>query len=388
MGHHTSKSRQPLSATAKVLLFVGAALIGCYGWYTESTQKRPPLVAGSQWPTDPNTTLNSGSVGSSGTPTANPWGSPSPPPSPSDAVSVVSAPVPESEAPGTTPVERTPRSVPPGPRGPGDETSPPPPPKEVHDNAYREKLWASLPQPKAPVPDPLEPLSEPAIQNLRREILAEVRRKEGARSIERIRVTLGTPAKYFTCSDQYREFKNDPQKHSKQLYYLVGQHLLLADAMFAQQEQAVQLSGIGIANEVITVLAQTLKDGPLAARVADAYLIPHLDLAPLKMYAVLNQRFLMTYAIRAYSFGERWDMLERVCGHAIELYGENRNSTDALRITLAKALQKQRKWDKAIQVLNDIQDPSLTAIRNEQLPKYAKERNEYMASQKANPPQK
>ncbi len=262
------------------------------------------------------------------------------------------------------------------------------PVKEVHDNAYREKMWALLPQPKAPAPPMLEPLSEGAIQNLRREILAEVRRKAESRSIERIRVTLGTPAKYVMCGRQYRELKADDPQHVKQMYYLVGQHLLLADAMFVQSDPKVQLSGIGIANEVITVLAQTLKDGAMAARVADAYLIPHLDVAPLEMYAVLNRRFLLTYAIRAYSFGERYDRLEQVCGYAIQLYGDNRNSTDALRITLALALKKQNKWDEAILVLNDIQDPSLTSLRDDQLPQYVKERDAYLAAQKSNNPRK
>lgn len=301
-----------------------------------------------------------------------------------------------NEIPGAASVERTPRSVLSGPRGPGVAKSPltgplvaaPPPPKEVHDNAWREKLWASLPPPKAPTPPPLEPLSELAIQGLRREILSEVQKKSGARSIQRIHVTLGTPAKYVMCGRQYHEFMAAPQKHTKEMYYLVGQHLLLAEAMFAQQDPQVQLSGIGIANEVISVLAQTLNDGPLAARVADAYLIPHLDLAPLKMYAVLNRRFLMVYAIRAYSFGERYDMLERVCGHTIDLYGSDRNSTDAVRIPLAKALKKQNKWDAAILVLNDIQDPGLTGLRDEQLPKYAMERDAYLASLKTKDPQK
>lgn len=257
----------------------------------------------------------------------------------------------------------------------------------VHDNAYREKLWASLPPPLAPVPPQLVPLSELAVRNLRREILQEVQKKAGTRSIQRIHVTLGTPAKYLLCGRQYREFQADAQQHSKQIYYLVGQHVLLAEAMFAQADPKVQLSGIGIINEVITVLAQTLKDGPLAARVADAYLIPHLDVAPLEMYAVLNQRFLMTYAIRAYSFGERYDRLEQVCGYAISLYGDNRNSTDALRITLALALKKQNKWDAAIQVLHDIQDPSLTPLRDDQLPKYTQERDTYLASLKTTRPQ-
>ena len=84
--------------------------------------------------------------------------------------------------------------------------------------------------------------------------------------VERIRVTLGTPAKYVMCGRQYRELKADDPQHVKQMYYLVGQHLLLADAMFVQSDPKVQLSGIGIANEVITVLAQTLKDGAMAAR--------------------------------------------------------------------------------------------------------------------------
>jgi hypothetical protein len=367
MGHHTSKPRQPLNATTKVLLFGGAALIGFYGWYTESSQQRPQPVADARTQQTPGGNANdpAGAVNS------NPWGSPAPPPSPSDAVAVTPQPVPGIETPGTAPATATPA------------VEPVPAPKVVHDNAWREKLWASLPQPQAPTPPPLEPLSELAVRNLRREIAQEVLKKAGARSIQRIHVTLGTPAKYVMCGRQYREFLTAPRKHSKEIYYLVGQHLFLADAMFAQQDPQVQLSGIGIANEVISVLAQDMKDGPLAARVADAYLIPHLDLAPLKMYAVLNRRFLMIYAIRAYSFGERYDMLERVCGHAINLYGSDRNSTDALRITLAKALQKQHKWDAAIQVLNDIQDPGLTGLRDDQLPKYIQERDASLASQKS-----
>ncbi len=83
----------------------------------------------------------------------------------------------------------------------------------------------------------------------------------------------------------------------------------------------------------------------------------------------------------------RYDRLEQVCGYAISLYGDNRNSTDALRITLALALKKQNKWDAAIQVLHDIQDPSLTPLRDDQLPKYTQERDTYLASLKTTRPQ-
>ncbi len=72
MGHHTSNSKQPLSAMAKVLLFGGAALIGVYGWYTESAKNRPQPVVGAT--TDTNLS------GASGTLNSNPWDSPSPPP--------------------------------------------------------------------------------------------------------------------------------------------------------------------------------------------------------------------------------------------------------------------------------------------------------------------
>ncbi len=373
MGRHASQVKQPLSANAKVLIFAGVVGVGLYGWYSESAKNKPQLVADSHSTPNPGGNAHDQSAEALN---SNPWGSPAPPPSPSDAVVVTPLPASVVETPGASPAAAIP------------VVQPTTPPTVVHDNAWREKLWASLPQPKAPTPPPLEPLSELAVRNLRREIAKEVLKKSGARSIQRIHVTLGTPAKYVQCGDQYREYKSNPQQHSKELYYLVGQHLLLAEAMFSQDDEKVQLSGIGIANEVITILAQTLNDGPLAARVADAYLIPHLDLAPLKMYAVLNRRFLMTYAIRAYSFGERYDMLERVCGHAIQLYGDNRNSTDALRATLAKALMKQNKWDEAIQVLYDIQDPSLTGLRDDQLPKYIQERDAYLASLNTKTPPK
>ena len=75
MGHHTSKSRQPLSTTANLLLFGGAALLGAYGWYTESANHQPPPVA------DSKTHTNSGAaIPSAGAPNSNPWDSPSPPP--------------------------------------------------------------------------------------------------------------------------------------------------------------------------------------------------------------------------------------------------------------------------------------------------------------------
>ncbi len=76
MGQHNSKTRQPLSPTAKGLLLAGATLIGLYGWYTESAKNPPQQVADSSLTPNANTNRDAAAVG---TPAANPWGSPSPP---------------------------------------------------------------------------------------------------------------------------------------------------------------------------------------------------------------------------------------------------------------------------------------------------------------------
>jgi len=249
-----------------------------------------------------------------------------------------------------------------------------------NDNAYFAKLWAEIPQPRTPLPPRLQAKSKDEVANLRREISIYLKKQSGQRSVERVPIEIGVPANFWNCQQEYQQFR-EPKKFNKPaLYYLIARHLYLAEALFRQESSEVRESGMGVILMTIWCSADDLQDGQLAAGIADAYLVPHLEFASNQPWFILNRLGLLEGATKAYSKAERWNELELVCGEAIRLIPENRNQSDSWRVTLAKAIKNQRRFDDAINVLRDIHDPGLVALRDFYIPKYEMERDKFLST--------
>ena len=254
--------------------------------------------------------------------------------------------------------------------------------------ADRRQAWSEMPEPVAPLPPPLEPLPDEEVRTLREEIAAFLREGAGENRLLRVRPIGGVRVAWWDCPDQYRVYKDEPKQHRPELYALFEQHLDLADVLLQSDEREVRESGLGVATQVLSCLLMDLDEGRLAAAVAEAYLVPHLDSAsPNKAY-ILSELDLVGDAAWAFREGGRWKRYEQACGEALRLIPENRNQSDVWRVSLHKALKAQRRYGEAAVVLRDIHD--LVALKTYYLSVLAVERNTKApaAEEPAEPPVK
>ena len=287
-------------------------------------------------------------------------------------------PVPARPAPAPR-RERRPDPAPPAPVAVRDAPEEPeadpapavePEPEVVRDDAYFAKLWAELPPAVAPLPPPLEPLPEQDVRRLRAELLAYLREAAGRHRLPKERPDEGVPVDFWPLVEAYWEFEEEYAKHKPELHALMERDLWLVEKLLERNEGGDRASALGLVRWAIICAAQYIKDGRLAVAVAEVYLVPHLasaDAATGDITPFVGRESLLRSAVTAFEAGKNWERMARACGDIVRLNPRNRNQSDAWRAKLAVALEHQGRRDEAVTVLEDIHDPSMTALRNHYL---------------------
>ena len=242
-----------------------------------------------------------------------------------------------------------------------------PPGEVVQDDAYRERLWATLPAPLAPLPPPLKPLPTEEVGRLRAELLAYLREASGPHRLPKRTPEEGAPLDYTPNVNQYLAFQGEYGKHKPEIHGLIERDLWLAEKLLAQEDRAVRDSGLGLVRWVMIAAEDWIEDGRLAAAIAEIYVVPRLESAEPGAVTFVSRQHLLTAVKSALVAGESWERAGRACGEMLRLLSHNRNQSDAWRASLAKALSKQGRHDEAVAVLNDMHDPTLTSVRDHHL---------------------
>jgi hypothetical protein len=141
------------------------------------------------------------------------------------------------------------------------------------------------------------------------------------------------------------------------LYRLVGQHLLIADHLLQDTDLAQRRRGLAFAVQAIRASRKQLKDYPLAAAIADAFLLPSLsETADERATEWLSRINVIEEACAAYKLAR--DPARQAIGYQLMLeYAPNRNAADFARYQLAQLSVKAGDGERALKLLNSI-DPN------------------------------
>ncbi|QDT36717.1 hypothetical protein [Stratiformator vulcanicus] len=226
---------------------------------------------------------------------------------------------------------------------------------------YFKRSAGPLPEPTAPPVTPLVPLTPEQIAEAERQIEDYLRQKLKTRRLPEVAIPLGQVANAWNADDEFGRAKNRRER-----YFLIARHLSVVTQLLAQDEIEVRRSGLKLASRVLSKAAFDLKDGKLAAAIADAFIVPHLDAAHPMIDQYDSRYHMLRMAVVGYGAGDQPEKMEGAIGEILKLLA-GRNAADAWRLTLAKSLRKQGKETQAIAVLADIHDPSIVPAKEQLL---------------------
>lgn len=183
-------------------------------------------------------------------------------------------------------------------------------------------------------------------QNLRKYIAQKAGKTPSGTTIPK-----GDPANW--AWEQYHAVQKQDQKV---LYWLVGEHLLIADKRYLPAKKAEEKRhGLGIAYEACTCALHRIKDPKLGVAICEAYVIPNLEFAEESHYELLSKVNLIELIIDAYANAE--DAPKLIAAFRLLLENaHNRNTQDGARLRLAQVLDKQQRYEEAIDLLKEIDD--------------------------------
>ena len=245
------------------------------------------------------------------------------------------------------------------------------PPLESAPQAESTTANAGVDKPAAKEPDPAQ---VKALLQLKKEIRQHLA-KMGKVNPLSSKVSLETPHDFWGCANYYRDHNDTPTR----VYAAMSRDLAIADRLLTAENPVVRRSALGIACSIITHSNLRFKDFKLSVAVADAYLLPNLDMADTRRDQFLSQNSLLWKMIVAYSKGNELAKLQ----HAAELALEDANSLnsqDACRLQIAVALQRQKKYDEAIVRLKEVTDSALVNGAKEFISTLEKERDKAKAA--------
>ena len=262
-------------------------------------------------------------------------------------------------------------TVEPDPPAPEPVVEPEPEPEIVRDDAYFQKLWAELPAPVAELPPRLEPLPAANRSKLRTELKDYLRKASAGHRLPKEKPEPGMPVNFLEYARQYRPFKGKYAQHKSELHALMERDVWLAEALLEQNEPAVTESAMGLLYKVESCAKHYVKDGRLAAAIAEVYIVPHLDELDSGPPRIANRSLMLSCAASSLEAGEFWERAAQLRAEQVRLEPTNRNRSDIRRALLARNLWKQGDRDHAVAVLNDIQDPGLANLRDHYLSEIA-----------------
>ena len=202
------------------------------------------------------------------------------------------------------------------------------------------------------------PAKAPISLGLRRKELRDELQKRSRVRPEKPTIPLGKPADYWHAFKQYEAAAQNPKAE----WALVSQHLRLAEALFEQDDPAVRRSAVGVLLLATNCTSQRLKDPVLAARICDAWLLPHLDDASANATDLTSRHNVAKQATAVFFQAGDFERMAVAADHTIT-HAENLNAGDYGRMRLAQALDGQGKTEEAIRTLREISNPSMSGVK-------------------------
>jgi hypothetical protein len=228
------------------------------------------------------------------------------------------------------------------------------------------------------------PKLAPDVIKLRRQI-REYLAKNAKRPIPKSLQEITGPVNASPMTNEYIEAKDDPQK----VYYLYGRDLALVDRLLIHKDVEVRRSGLDLVHWLLLTVHVHLKDRPLAVNICDAYIAPNFALAD------ISGRFsaeagLLQIGYSVYGAAQEYEKQEAVLKVGLNQPATNENTIDAKRFLLAQNLVKQKKYNQALEVLDQVEGQNINMKNGcrEYAKKVAAERDAYEKEKAAKVPEK
>lgn len=172
-------------------------------------------------------------------------------------------------------------------------------------------------------------------------------------------------------TQQYEAIKEPRQK-----YWLVGQHLLMAEYLLQSHATDPRMTGMDIARIASRRIATDLGETRLAAQIIQAYLLPNYPLAEEAEWEALSRAGIATRLAEAYqeiqddrkvSPGEKYQQRDDL----IDAYRlqisviKDEAKADYARWNIAKVLERSFRFEEAIRYLQEV-NPRGTQLRARQ----------------------
>lgn len=164
----------------------------------------------------------------------------------------------------------------------------------------------------------------------------------------------GVPDKspWVWCGEQYLANKKNP----KELYRLIGEHLLIADKRYLNsQDVETRRKGLGMAFQACQCSTHTLLDKWLSVQITEAYLEPHLEDADPRHWKYLGKQQILEGMASAYAEARDADKYMEILKRLI-YNAHNRNTADGARMRLAQMLDRKGQYEEAIRCLQEIDE--------------------------------
>jgi len=179
-------------------------------------------------------------------------------------------------------------------------------------------------------------------------------------------------AKEQLLSDQENTFIRATRQQASEagsyaaLYRLIGQQLTTADRLLEDHDVSRRRIGLNFAREACRHASDAAEDGWLAARICEAYLWPHLDLAD---YAAgSKERTFDVLQLCRSIFLARQETDNAARNYALMITNApSAQHADTTRLEFADLLEQIGRNESAATVLREIREPSLLAAAQEKL---------------------
>lgn len=169
------------------------------------------------------------------------------------------------------------------------------------------------------------------------------------------------------CRDMYKAAAK--AKNTRQLYSLVQSHLKTAEHRLKDKDVAVQRVGLAIAAAAGECAVHDLKDNWLGPHVAEAFVMPYLDLANTDTTTLDNAVDMVQSAWVIFRDSGDKKRTIKACERYVDIAASvSSNALDGARIHLAVALENDDQLNAALKVLESV-DPkdSLSGSREDLL---------------------
>jgi hypothetical protein len=174
---------------------------------------------------------------------------------------------------------------------------------------------------------------------------------------EKPTIPRGKPADFLYCFREYDACKGDKKK----LYGVIAGQLRLVEALLEQDKIEVRQSGLAIIWQAAYCALQDIRDPQLAVDICDLWMQPNLHLASLHDWQFTGLENMLTCCVAVYGKAEAHEQLLATSKVWLEKNIQQRdiNTADTARLKMAVALEGMKRYDEAIQVLEELTHPSL-----------------------------